>query len=207
MSAGQQSADGGAALRLVPPWPALALPLLLVGAYGLQTPETPWSFGLSPAAVSDGRLSALLTSMWFHASWGHVLTNAVAGGALAWRVCRALGEGVRAGLAFWGLFLACGVAAGLGYVLLYPDSPDVLVGASGAVSGLLGAAARVSLRSDRPKPLFALTPAFFTLLFCLLNMVLAFRAEGIAWQAHLAGYLAGLLLAPAALKLAWAGRH
>jgi len=110
-----------------------------------------------------------------------------------------------------GLFLVGGAAGAGLHVALYPDSPTPLVGASGGVSALMGAAIRFALRRPSPfdpehpplAPLTDRTVMLFSGVWIVLNLVFGLvpltpMAEGasIAWEAHLGGYLFGLLTYP-----------
>jgi membrane associated rhomboid family serine protease len=101
------------------------------------------------------------------------------------------------------------MAGGLVHVLVYPESLVPVIGASGAVSGLVGASLRFILRGggnleDAPlMPLFAPKLMAAVLVWSVLNFVLGtigFSPEGfgalIAWEAHMGGFLVGLLLLP-----------
>lgn len=116
------------------------------------------------------------------------------------------------------LFLACAAIGGLAFTLANPTSITPVVGASGAVSGLMGATMRLMfpaidmgsmrilteapglvspaplMRSLTDRRVLAATGALVAL-----NLLLAtgfsamFNEGGIAWEAHLGGYFAGLL--------------
>ncbi len=88
-------------------------------------------YGLTPDRF---QFSNLLTSMFLHGSWMHVLGN-------MWFLW-IFGDNVEdiLGHAKYLLFyLLCGVAAAMGQVLLNPDSRVPMVGASGAIAGVMGA--------------------------------------------------------------------
>ena len=114
-------------------------------------------------------------------------------------------------------FALCGVAGALLYLAVNGPMPILVVGASGAISGLMGAAFRFLFRGIASGarwrsrfPLLPLTPLRATLRdrrvltavagWTLFNVVLASgaagltEAAGIAWGAHLGGFFAGLLL-------------
>ena len=125
------------------------------------------------------------TYAFLHAGPGHLLGNM---GALAWlgaAVGRALG-GARL-LAVW---ILCAAAGGLGFALLWPV-PQPMVGASGALFGLLGAEAALRHRLAPSRRRLA----GMVVLFVGLNLA-SYWIEGgrVAWQAHLGGFLAGLAL-------------
>jgi membrane associated rhomboid family serine protease len=146
---------------------------------------------------------ALLGHMFLHGHIVHLAFNAMfllqIGEPLAFRLSEARGE--RGGaLRFFGLFVLTGLAGGVLYFLLEPHSPQPMIGASGGASGLFGAylvAARPTWRESLADPLVRRS-AFW---FLLVNVGLAAfaRVAGvlpIAWEAHLGGFLAGLVLYP-----------
>lgn len=113
------------------------------------------------------------------------------------------------GALFLIFFALCGVAAAAAYLALDWGSPIPVVGASGAISGLMPAGLRLlpgqapwAADSEAPlAPLLSRPLLVFTAFFAVINLLtgltgLGFGGENglVAWQAHLGGYLAGLLL-------------
>lgn len=99
-------------------------------------------------------------------------------------------------------FLLCGLLAGLAHALLDPSSDIALVGASGAVSGILGA---YLVLHPRVKVLVLFTwipvrlPARWLLVAWIILQVIFFltdSAGGVAWFAHIIGFIAGVFLIP-----------
>jgi membrane associated rhomboid family serine protease len=139
--------------------------------------------------------------------------NAVAALAFGPPVARLYGGGARGTLAFFAFYLVCGVLAGLGYAAV--DFGNVgAVGASGAISGLVGAAARIVQGRGRIGSLFGSTMIAMTVGWMFANYVLGALgltpgAMGmqVAWQAHLFGYVAGALLVGPFARLAGRGRE
>ena len=193
------------------PLMSVVLPLLIVGCYALQTSGGPAlenalldSFALSPVLLRQGNFELLITHIFLHGSWTHVLFNAVACLIFATPVIRALGKGLGATLSFFSFFFLCGIAAGLGFCLLNLSSSTPVVGASGAIYGLIGASSRIAgLRgvSGGIVPLTnrrVLSSAAVWIGINLATAALPFLPGGqgmvIAWQAHIAGYLFGVLV-------------
>lgn len=153
---------------------------------------------------SPGAYVALLTSMFLHGGWLHVLGN-------LWTLA-IFGDNVedRMGpLRFLAFYLVCGVLAGVVHVYFNPDSPVPTIGASGAISGVMGAyfvlyprARIVTLIPILFYPLFVELPAFVflglwfasQLLSGTASMVEPEAAGGIAFLAHVGGFVAGVLL-------------
>lgn len=186
------------------PWTIVVLCLGLIALYAVQSftmnEKAVEALGVTRAALMAGRWQTLFTSMFLHGSWPHVLMNAVAALAFGPPVARLFGRGARGAAVFFAFYLVCGVLAGLGFAAV--DFKGVpAVGASGAISGLVGAAARIIEGHGRVGRIFGPTVAAMTVGWIFANVVLGTTgltpgAAGmtVAWQAHLAGYAAGLLL-------------
>lgn len=179
---------------------AAALPIL----FWLQTrlPDGGLSLAFSPASLWRGDWwPGLLTSMFLHAHWSHVAVNALGVFAFAPPIARLMpgGRGVAGFLAF---YVATGLVGTAGYALVHPDTFDPLVGASGAVFGLTGAALRLLGRRDGSlRPLrdrrFLIMAAVIMAVNAAAGLIgLAPGAEGarVAWEAHAFGFIAGALL-------------
>lgn len=128
--------------------------------------------------------------------------NAILGLAFGTPVARLM-PGAKGAVAFLAFYIVCGLLATAGYGLAHPASYDALVGASGAVFGLMGAALRLlgrnksgKLRSLTDKRF--LTPAAAIMAVNVVVGLLGFAPgmEGarIAWEAHAFGFGAGALL-------------
>ena len=78
--------------------------------------------------------ATLVTSQFLHGGWWHLISNMLFLWVFADNIEDAFGHA-----AFAAFYLTCGVVAGLAHVLTMPASAAPLVGASGAVSGVLGA--------------------------------------------------------------------
>lgn len=197
--------------------PAVSVALLaaLGIAYGVQVfllaPDDVHALALSGRAVQEGRWWTLISSIFLHAGLAHILMNGGVALAFGPAVARHFGPGPRSALAFLLLFLVCGVLGGLGFVALHWGSPDPVVGASGAISGLWGGASRLIGRGrglwglwEGPVRGQIIVVVAFNLLIALAG--LAGEATGvpvrIAWEAHIAGFAAGLLLIGPFIRLA-----
>jgi membrane associated rhomboid family serine protease len=203
------------------PWPVLTLIVVLIVAHAART----WlgvdvdRFALSSDDLRAGRWAGLVTHLFVHASWPHVLLNSVFILAFGSPVARFLGTGARGAFAFAVFFLVCGVLAGAGFAgmadglarLGWGPADWGVVGASGAASGLMGAAARLIEGRGQLGRLGGRTVVSMSIAWILANVVfgvtgLAPGTEGapVAWQAHIMGYFAGLLLVSLAGRLAGA---
>jgi membrane associated rhomboid family serine protease len=187
------------------PWPAMALTLLIIASFAVQQqlPERLWAdYVLTPAVVTQyGRWETLITPLFLHGGWIHDLMNAVAALAFGAPVARLFGLSPRGALVFFLFYLVCGVLSSVGYVAAHPSSLLPVVGASGAVSGLMGGASRLIERRGRLGPLISRTTVGMAVMWTIVNLIIGYvqvmpglGGAGIAWEAHVAGYFAGLLL-------------
>lgn len=150
------------------------------------------------------RAIPFVSYMGLHGSWMHLIINCLWLLAFGPIVARRFGNAL-----FLLFFLACGVVAALCYLALNWGSPVPVVGASGAISGLMAAAIRMLpgqapwvAQSEAPlAPLLSRQILVFSAIWAGINLLTAVTGFGmggesglIAWQAHLGGFLAGLLL-------------
>ena len=199
------------------PWPALLLTAVIVGGYALQSrfdlQSVALSFAFSPAHLEDGQWNRLFTSLFLHGNWPHALMNAAFALAFGTPVARFLGVRLAGAALFLLFFLACGVLSSLGYAALHAGEQSALVGASGAVSGLMGAAARLIAGRGLMGPILSRPVLGMGLAWLLVNLLVGVIGSSmipgaggvaIAWEAHIAGFLAGVLILP---PFAWAARR
>ena len=160
---------------------------------------TPGAFLADP-----GSYATLVTSMFLHGGWLHVLGN-------LWTLA-IFGDNVedRMGmLRFLVFYFLCGIVAGVVHVYFSPTSTVPTIGASGAISGVMGAyfvlyprARVITLIPLIFYPLFVELPAFVFLGVWFTAQILggaaagssADDAGGIAFLAHVGGFVAGVLL-------------
>ena len=150
------------------------------------------------------RIVPFLSYMGLHGSWTHLIINCLWLLAFGPIVARRFGA-----MLFLLFFFTCGIAAALCYLSLNWGSPVPVVGASGAISGLMAAAIRMLpgqapwvTQSEAPlAPLLSRQILVFSAIWAAVNLLTAVTGFGvggesglIAWQAHLGGFLAGLLL-------------
>ncbi len=147
-----------------------------------------------------------LTSMFLHGGWGHLLGNAL----FFWVFGRKI-EDSMGSIRFLFFYLICGLAAAGAHVLAQPASPVPTVGASGAISGVLGAYLvlypRVKVRMFFFFIIFFKIiplPAWLVLIWWFAFQVLSGLPElmnartdvsgGVAVWAHIGGFVTGLIL-------------
>ena len=145
----------------------------------------------------------VFSGMFMHASWTHLLGNMLFLWIFGNNVEDAMGH-----VRFAIFYLLCGVVAALAQALPNPDSTLPMIGASGAISGVLGAYlllfphARVLVLIplgfySRLVPLPAMVVLGFWFVLQLISTVLADpRAGGVAFGAHIGGFIAGMVLLP-----------
>lgn len=195
------------------PWPVVTLSVGIVGLYLLQTmfPQAVALYAFSPAALAGGQWGGLITSQFLHGGWAHVLMNGAFILAFGAPVARFLGQAPRGLVAFFGFYLMCGVFAALGFAALNWGLDAAMVGASGAASGLMGAAARLIGGGGRPGAISSPAVTGMAGAWVVVNVIMAFTGgalmpgagdAAVAWEAHLAGFAAGVVLLPLAGMLA-----
>ena len=165
--------------------------------YGLVPGELT---GLAPVAAFDPipEPFTLITYQFLHAGWMHLISNMLFLWVFADNIEDAFGH-----VAFAMLYLLCGIMGGLAHVVMAPGSLAPLVGASGAVSGVLGAylmlypKARVwiLLFMRLPLRIGALWVLGGWFLLQLVSLLMTQDGEvGVAWWAHIGGFLSGLAI-------------
>ena len=141
----------------------------------------------SNAAVAGGQWYRLFSSAFLHGGLMHVMFNMWALYAFGPDLERRVGS-----LAFAALYLGAAVAGGAAYFYLGRDG-GYAVGASGAIFGLFGAWLAAAYRSRHTSAGRASLNQLLMLL--AINAALPLIARQIAWQAHLGGLVAGVLIA------------
>ncbi|MFJ3494438.1 rhomboid family intramembrane serine protease [Streptomyces sp. NPDC086091] len=158
---------------------------------------------LGPPGYEKSPELSVFTAMFLHGGWLHLLGNML--------FLLIFGNNIedRMGHVRFALFyVACGYAASYGFALLNADSTDPLIGASGAIAGVLGAylvlypKARVWVLVPFLVFLPLRLPAWMVLGFWFGLQAVYSSGEGVsegagtvAYAAHVVGFLAGMLLA------------
>ena len=141
---------------------------------------------------------ALITSMFLHANLAHLAGNMLFLWVFGDNVEDAMGH-----RRFMAFYLLCGVIAAFSHAIVDPGSQAPTIGASGAVSGILGAYFVLHPRVQVWIIVFAFIPVRLPTYLVLggwILMQVAFSfmspggAEQVAWWAHIAGFAAGALL-------------
>jgi membrane associated rhomboid family serine protease len=197
---------------------SLIIACTLVFLYEVSLPEKlgelfVYTYGAIPALVVGGHLpppelltipasATLVTSMFLHGGWLHLIGNML----YLWIFGNNI-EDVMGHVRFVIFYVACGILAALSHAVIEPSSTVPMVGASGAISGVLGAYLLLFPRAQVlvliPLGIFTRTmyvPAGFVLGFWFVMQVLSGgmslgrEGGGVAFFAHIGGFLAGMLL-------------
>jgi membrane associated rhomboid family serine protease len=174
-----------------------------LGRHGLELFVREW--GLVPADFAWDRV---VTSMFLHGGWAHAGGNMLYLWIFGDNVEDTLGH-----LRFLTLYVLSGVGAATAQILMSPGSDVPMVGASGAISGVLGAylilfphASVLTLITFGFFIRFVHVPAVIVLGFWIVVQVLngllsygalaagAAEGGGVAWFAHIGGFVAGVIL-------------
>ncbi len=160
-----------------------------------------FAFGLVPDRF---HWSAILTSMFMHGGWMHLLGNMLFLWVYGDNIEDILGHGK-----YLLFYLLCGAAAAMGQYLIAPDSRVPMVGASGAIAGVMGAYmmkfphSRIVLAGWFIILFTIELPAYVVLLYWFaLQFLSGFgsvsdagaQRGGVAFFAHIGGFVAGMLL-------------
>jgi len=196
-------------------FPAINLILIVINAlaflYEIQMDpsalkEFIFEWGLIPARLLGNPSTAwrtIFTSMFLHGGWFHIINN-------MW-VLFIFGDNVEArmgGIRYLSFYLLSGVAAVLLQTYVLPSSNVPMIGASGAVAGVLGAYLILfphSRIASLVPILFIFTiieiPAVIFLLFWFVSQLYSglFAIQGgggsgIAWWAHIGGFIFGIIM-------------
>lgn len=159
------------------------------------------AFGLTPNVIlSGGQTHTFISSMFLHGDMIHLLLNMLFlwtfGGSVESRIGM---------LEFLGVYFLTGILGGLGYVFMFPASAVPCVGASGAVSGIMGAYL-VLFPIRKIKVLvfnkFLMIPAFVYLGFWILMQISMFLLQNalhimyqVSFITHIVSALTGVILA------------
>lgn len=146
----------------------------------------------------------LVTSTFLHGSWFHVLSNMLYLWIFGDNVEDRLGH-----IRFIFFYLLAGIAGNLAHIFFFANSTVPLVGASGAIAGILGAYFITFPKARITSLIFILffitiydIPAFYFLLFWfVLQVVNGIASSGsmgdaVAWWAHIGGFVMGIILMP-----------
>ncbi len=171
--------------------------LALASVYG--TVPSRFAHVLTGHGHMEAALIPLFTSMFLHAGLAHLLGNML----FLW----IFGDNVEEFFGHFGyliFYIFCGIASGLAHIAFNLHSSLPAVGASGAISGVLGAyillyptnrILTLVLIFLVPIPAFIILGYWFILQFAAgISSFGAAATGGVAWWAHIGGFLVGLLI-------------
>ncbi|MEM7077764.1 MAG: rhomboid family intramembrane serine protease [Pseudomonadota bacterium] len=154
--------------------------------------------GLACQLDGNGQMSTIFSSMFMHGGWLHL-----AGNMLFLWIFGDNVEDIMGPLRFAVFFALCGAAAAVAQIATDLDSTVPMVGASGAIGGVLGAYA-LSFPRTRVHLFFIFTtvsvPAIFVLGYWFVLQLLSglgslgYEGGGVAFWAHIGGFVAGSVL-------------
>lgn len=162
------------------------------------------TYGFVPARLTQGAVLPIFTAMFLHGGWLHVIGNMWALWLFGNNVEDRMGPG-----RFLLFYLTCGILASLAHYYMGPNSTVPVVGASGAIAGVMGAyfilyprARVVTLIPIFIFPWFVEIPAFIYLGFWVVSQALSGTASlytpqltsPVAFWAHVGGFVGGMLL-------------
>jgi len=178
--------------------------------WGLVPANYPHLFSSSAHTdlMTASALLPFVTSMFLHGGLWHLLGNMLSLFVFGPNVEDRFGH-----IGFFTVYLACGLAAGITQIAFSAGADIPVVGASGAIAGVMGAffvmypkARVVSVIPIVVIPLIVRVPAFFYLLFWIgMNVINALKemqlsmndtvSAGVAWWAHIGGFAIGMIYA------------
>lgn len=159
-------------------------------------------YGVVPAHL---RLSTLLTSLFIHGGWSHIIGNML----FLWAFGKSLEDAMGHGK-FLMFYLISGVAAGIAHVAFNLGTTLPTVGASGAIAGVMGAYLVKFPRARIHTLIFLLffvtmadIPAAFILIYWFVTQLFSeygsitathVSSGGVAYAAHIGGFVTGMIL-------------
>ena len=183
-------------------------------SYGAEMQKAIYMFGAVPATIFEGKVlppelqvipswGTVFTSMFMHGGWMHLIGNMLYLWIYGNNVEDCMGH-----IRFIIFYILCGIAAFYAHALTNTASEIPMVGASGAISGVLGA---YILIYPHARILVAIPFGFFIhtmrlpagvvigmwfLLQFINSAMSSGEGGGVAWYAHIGGFVAGMVLIP-----------
>ena len=170
-------------------------------------------FGTQLPGGEVALVTSFVTHMLLHGDLTHLLVNCAWLLAVGSVIARRLGP-----VRFVGMSILCGIAGALAFLVVNPGLVTPVIGASGAISGLMAAVLRLIFAADSPAERMVLREEprkaarlgleeTFTdrrslaviAVWVAINLLFAYALggllteDGIAWEAHIGGFFAGLL--------------
>jgi membrane associated rhomboid family serine protease len=184
--------------------PVAALVATMVIVFLASSGEmTAW--GVSAAVLAEGRYETIALHMFAHGGPFHLLMNSLALLEIGGLVVVRLGGYPEGWLRVLVAFLLAGLSSMIFFLSFHPRGTVPMIGASGAIYGLVGLLLTIRLIEEVEPVKAAMIPHAFGqfvqnnwvfLLLLLVGAVLAGLSGGVAWEAHLGGFLLGLCIGP-----------
>ena len=169
--------------------------------------EAVYNFGVVPAALLGDQESyitpylSIFTSMFMHGSWMHLIGNMVFLWIFGDNIEDSMGR-----VKFVAFYLLSGIGAAYLQALIDPSSTIPMIGASGAIAGVLGGYLLLHPKANVNVLMWIIIfisviriPAYIVLGFWIIGQFFnaSFGAEGgVAYFAHIGGFVAGMILIP-----------
>ncbi len=161
-----------------------------------------WGFSPSSLALLPSLMPiiTMLSSMFLHGNFLHLLFNMWFLWIFGDNIEDAFGH-----LKFLIFYFLCGIVAILGHTLFYPQSSQPIIGASGAISGVMAAYLLLYWKSSIKVLMFFTITKIPALIFIALwfiyqvvygmgSLVHPVSLENVGWFAHIGGFLMGIAL-------------
>ena len=178
---------------------AMALAFLLTGGEMA-------GWGISQGAIDQGRWWTAFTSLFAHGTLLHLIFNLLVLFFVSGPIVARMGQPPASWVRYALLFTACGLGGSIAYVLFNVFETVPAVGASGAIFGMVGLMARLPRSSTlapaeywqpiRPVTGELLAKTAFLLAIISLPGILTPGFMGMAWEAHLGGFVVGFFAGP-----------
>jgi membrane associated rhomboid family serine protease len=196
--------NAGTIIRPIVNWTLIAI---CVAVFVFQITLSPaqleaffMQYGAVPAEITGFRnLPSILTSMFLHGGIGHIFGNMVFLYVFGDNIEDAMGH-----VSYLLFYLLCGIAAALTQILLNPESTIPMIGASGAISGVMGAyivlfphgkVRAIVFYTVMLVPAWIMIGVWFALqLFSGFSTLGGPDVGGVAFWAHVGGFVAGAIL-------------
>lgn len=187
------------------PWPAFVvaavvfLPWFVVNRL---SNDVLLSLALIPDDLWHGRWTGLVTALFVPRGLAGASFDAIFALAFGAPLARLMGVNGRGGGIFFLFYLTCGVLAALGYAIVRPDSAVPVVGAAGAVAGLMGGASRtlglepgsLSVLASPRSMAMALGWVIVNLVMAVISTLMNLPPGTLPWESQLIGFIAGAIL-------------
>jgi membrane associated rhomboid family serine protease len=195
--------------------PALTLVVAMMFAWLVHLPSGMLSWGVSATTLAHGSYQTIPLHVFAHGGWSHILMNSASLLEIGGLVVARLGAYPKGWVRFLAVFGFSGLSSMIFFLSFHPQGSAPMIGASGAIYGLIGLLLfmRLSEELDPVEVWMMPCAAFqfvrnnvFFLFLLLISAFLAGLSGGIAWEAHLGGFIFGLCAGPWVVPVLSPGR-